>query len=276
MVSTVADSQATTMEEYVAQVMESPSDAAPEAELLPAADGINEGQSSEAGEQVAPDTEPEQSSAEVQTDEQSPEESTPVEAAPVLPNWDSEENPHYKDAQTLAAIRQLAEQERLKTEAAQRREQLTAAFQRLPDLDESDQTVLIDQLIETVSQDAVAPVVERAQVFENGLAALVYALDAADLGDEALNRVKAIAKDYRELGETTAQIEHAHAIRKSEKSKLTAALAERDTKIKNLTAQLAAKQITSSGANRAESVAVGASGDQPLSWESLLGYTSAE
>lgn len=81
----------------------------------------------------------------------------PEPVAPVAPNWDSPDNPHFQDAQALRQLREMAAE----AKANQARETMAKNLSELSDGDNER----LGQL-HGVIRTAVAPIAQQAQAFE--------------------------------------------------------------------------------------------------------------
>lgn len=244
MSQSVADLPAETLDSYLDAPVESSPDAAPVEELQTTPDGLNEEQSSSPDEQVAPDTGTEQPEPEVAESADAPE-----VAAASAPNWDSPENPYAEQAKAWQATVQLAEQKQREAEEAAWRDSMSKAFQSLSEADESDLPALTGSLLEDVQQHAIAPVEQARQELARAMTATIAAMET-HLTPAQFEAIRRETGEYLQRGKSAAEIENTHLVSKEVRSKMESAIAERDTRIKNLTAQLAAKTVQPS--NRAE------------------------
>ena len=261
----------TSLEEYLTTPVESSADASAASEVQADDPALDADQSGAAAEDLQPDADA------AQPDEsETPENDSGSDADAASPdqpaafNWDAPENPYLADAQQLREIRALAERQQAEQAAAKERERLLDVGKRLMEVDESDLPQLMGDFIEEVSDTAIQPVLQQVNTLNHGLTALVAAVQT--LPPAVQEQVKKTAAEYRELGSTAEEIERAFGVSQRERTAASAREAEMQKQIKALTAQLAAKTIQESGANRAETVAVGGGGnDEPTSWRDLLG-----
>lgn len=273
MVAAFQETEPTTLDEYLSAPVESVLDAAPTEGSLPEDDGIQSAQSSEDTEQVAPDGDTEQPEVEGDESDALGEDSSSAEPAAVTSNWDSDENPYLKDAQALQMIRQLHEQQQREAEETARAEQYEAVMKRLAsgEIDDDDIPIITGDFVKQVSEHAIRPVMEQAQTYENGLAALVAAVKT--LPAEQQKYLETQAAEFRNLGRSSQEIEAAFNVSQQFKQRANAENQALQKQIKNLTAQLAAKTIQGSGVNRTESTAVGGGGN--TEYASLDDYLSS-
>ena len=261
----------TSLEEYLTAPVESSADAPAASEVQADDPALNAGQSGAAAEELQPDAD----AAQPESDE-TPETQSGSDAEPASPDqpaafdWNSPENPYLKEAEQLREIRALAERQQAEQAAAKERERLIDVGKRIVEVDESDLPQLMGDFIDEISDTAIQPVLQQVNTLNHGLTALVAAVQT--LPPAMQEQVKKTAAQYRELGSTADEIEKAFAVSQQERTVASAREAELQKQIKALTAQLAAKTIQESGANRAETVAVGGGGnDEPTSWRDLLG-----
>lgn len=273
MVSSYVGSSPRTMEDYLfSDQVESSDEATDSADLLPAESGQDTGQSSESGEQVAPDADSEQpdttdSTLGEESADSSADESTTAVSPPA---WDSQDNPHYQDAEAFRKLRVAWEEQQQKNAEAELLNRWRQGGVALSEADEEDIPFLMDSLVGEISSHVAAPMQQKLDVIEHGMTALVAALES-ELDEGALSRVKEAAAKYRGMGSTASEIESAHTLSSQSRQAHQSKITELNTKIKNLTAQLAAKSIQDSGANRAESTSVGGDTSDELNWDNLLG-----
>jgi hypothetical protein len=272
MTDTEQITEPTDLMEYLTSPVESPSDAASDEELQAASDQLDDGQSRPDGDGVATESDPEQPEESSETDDQTADsvdsspESPPPDAAP---NWDSEENPHFQAAQQLEAIRQFAAQQKAEADAKEQRERLINAGKNIAEVDEDDLPVLMGDFIDEVSETAIKPYIQQVESFKHGMTALVAAVRT--LPPETQEQVKRIAAEHRELGSTAEEIERVFEVSQRERTASQQREDKLKTQIKNLTAQLAAKTIQDSGADRVEgAVVTGGSGEEPKSMAEYL------
>jgi hypothetical protein len=256
---------------YLSSPVESPSDAPSTEDLQPPADAEHDDQSSPEESESANSDDAEQPGKQESDEGQSQDAGTtdpePSDAATV--NWDSEENPHLKAAQQLEALRQFAERQKAETEAKEARDRLITAGVKLGEIDEEDdRRLLMDDLIEEISETAVRPYTQQLQTLEQGFASVVAAIKT--LPAEQQEHVKKVASEYRELGQTAEEIERAFTISDRERSAAKEREKSLQTQVKNLTAQLAALAIQNSGEDHTETTAVGGAQDEPSSIRDML------
>ena len=268
-VTLVAQAEPQNMSDFVDSLSESPDDVAETVEQLTAEQELDAGQSSDAvDEQVAPDdTEQQEAELEVDGVEEGSDSSDPAPVAAA--NWDSPENPHFAAAQAFAQLQQLAAQQQEEQAQQSLRARHKEDLAKLADVDEDDIDSLTDHLIEEISQTSVRPYAERVGVLEHGLMAVIAALE--DEGPDVVARVKERAAEKRGYAQSAAELEAATKLERQIKSKADADMKRVLNENKNLKAQLAAKVITESGANRTETVAVGANESVPQTWDELFG-----
>lgn len=269
-----------TMDDLLDLGMESPADDAEADGSLPDADDLDAGQSGDDEEQLATDSEEDQS-AESNDPESEGAVASPDATEPVSPvaAWDSDENPYRQDALALAELRQAAaraQAERLEQERIQKWGQ---AFEKLAELDEDDARDLTGELINEIRQTAVEPHLERIDVLEHGLTAVVAAIEevVAEIAPKAkmdpatlLGLVKNRAAEVRELGRTAPELDAALKVAKQTQSRMTAQLQATLNENKRLKAELAKKAISKSGALRTETTSVGANDNGEASWDTIL------
>lgn len=260
----------TSLEEYLSTPVESSSDAEASAEVQATDAPLDDGQSSAAAEDLQPDADDAQPD-----DPESPETVPVVDAAaspetPAAIDWNSPENPYLKEAEELARIRAEVERRQAEQAQAKERERLIDLGKRIVEVDEEDLGPLMGDFIDEIRDTAIQPVLQQVETYNHGLTALVAAVNQLPAAQQEF--VKQTAAKYRELGSTAEEIERAFTVSQQERAAASQREAELQNKIKALTAQLAAKTIQTSGANRAETVAVGGGGnDDPQSWHDLLG-----
>lgn len=266
----MAESVPQNMSEYVDSLSESPDDVALEPEARAGQEELEAGQSRETSDgQVAPGDEDEQTD---ETDLDGVEEGE-VSADPDPPvatvSWDSDENPYRSAAQAFAELQRLAEQQRIEQAQQSKRQSWQEAAKKLTEIDEDDIDTLTGELIEDIRVTETAPFVERIDVLEHGLTAVIAALE--EEGADVVARVKQRAAAKRNLARSKAELESVLNIERTVRQEAS----QREKKLrdenKNLKAQLAAKVITESGANRSETVAVGANETVPTSWDEFWG-----
>jgi hypothetical protein len=273
MTDTEQITEPTDLMEYLTSPVESPSDAASDEELQASSDPLDDGQSRPDGDGVATESDPEQPEEFGETDDQTADsvdsspESAPTSAAP---NWDSDENPHFQAAQQLEAIRQFAAQQKAEAEAKEQRERLINAGKNIAEVDEDDLPVLMGDFIDEVTETAVKPYIQQVESYKHGMTALVAAVRT--LPAETQELVKKIAAEHRELGATADEIERVFEVSQRERTASQQREDKLKTQIKNLTAQLAAKTIQDSGADRTEGAVVtgGGGNEDPKSWSEYL------
>src|SRR4029078_9003060 len=114
----------------------SPSDALQAEELQPSDQPLDDDQSSEDGDGVATETDPEQpETPETPEGEEAPA-SQDAPETPATPDWNSPENPYLKDAETLKQIREGVERQQAEQAAQKEREALIEAGKRIVEVDE--------------------------------------------------------------------------------------------------------------------------------------------
>lgn len=261
----------TSMMEYLSDPVESSSDADAAEDLQPPTEPIHDDQSSDDGDGVATETDPEQAEDDGETDVDSGEADSSDAASPdaATVDWDSEANPHLKAAQQLEAIRQFAEQQKAEADAKEAREALIKAGTRITEVDESDLPVLMGDFIDEVSEQAVRPVLAQVQQLEHGFASVVAAIKTLPVDTQKLIQEK--SAEYRALGESAEDIEKAFTVSQRERDAATEREATLKKQIKNLTAQLAAQAIKNNGEDRTESSSVGGTVREPAT---MLEYLS--
>lgn len=270
MVAAYQDSEPTNLREYLSAPVESPVDDAPDEGSLPETDGLHTEQSSADSEQVAPDADTEQPEGSDTITEELDGDSSPTEPVSAGIDWDSPDNPHFQAAQALRQLADDAQRKQREADEAALMERRVGVMKRLAsgEIDDDDIPIITGEFVSEIQQSAIAPYANQVQTYEHGMTALVAAVNM--LPPEQKAYVEAQARELRELGRTSQEIEsvfHAGQKFKSTQDKENAAL---KTQIKNLTAQLAAKTIQDSGANRTESVTLGAGADEPNSMREYL------
>ena len=260
----------TSLEEYLSAPVESPSDAMQAEDLQASDQPLDDDQSSEDGDGVATETDPEQPETPETPEGKEAPASQDAPETPAAPDWNSPENPYLKDAETLKQIRDGVERQQAEQAAQQERERLIEAGKRIVEVDESDIPELMGDFIDEIRETATQPIVAQFNSLHRDMTALVAALQA--LPAEQQEAVKQGAAHYRTIGQSANDIELALTVSQREREAASRREAELQTKVRSLTAQLAAKQIKESGKNRHETVAVGGSGNaDPESWSELLG-----
>ncbi len=265
------DSSVLTMDEYLNSPVESSSDAAPTSELLPEDGGIQDEQSSAPAEQVAPDSGDGQPEREASDSEGAETDSSASTESAAGPNWDSDENPFRKDAQTLAEIRQLAIQQAEEQKRAAAKAQREDALKNLAsgEVDDADIPAVMDHLYESISEEATAPLRNQMDSITHGFTALVAALETA-LPPEMVAKVQEVHKQKLALGSTAKEIEAAHELERKYVQRESAEIRQLREEKKTLLAQLAAKTIQTGGESRTESTAVGGTMTEPRDMDEYL------
>jgi hypothetical protein len=258
------------MSDFIDLLSESPDDVAAEPESRAGREGLDAEQSSEStDEQVAPDEEDEQTDDMeldgVEEGDGSPDPETPDATA----SWDSDENPYRAAALAFAELQRLAEQQAALAAQQSKRQSWQETARKLTEIDEDDVDALTGELIEDIRHTEVAPYLERIEVLEHGLTAAIAAIE--EEGDEAVARIKARAAAKRNLAASKAELESVINLERNIRKEASAREAALQKQVRNLKAQLAAKVITESGANRTETVAVGANDPAPSSWDDFWG-----
>jgi len=258
----------TTLEAYLTDSVESPPDAADPEDLQPSGDELDDGQSSPDDEEVAPPVDPEQP----EDVEDAPATEAPAEPPAPDPNalWDSEDNPYRKAALELETLKQRAMEVQAEQAAKAERDRLIEAGKRIVEVDEEDLGPLMGDFIDEIRETAAEPYLSQINTLHHGMTALVAAIQTLPAAQQ--ETIKAVAKEFRELGTTSDEIERAFTVSQRERAAANVRESKLMEQVKNLQAELKKTKTQASGKNRAESaVPVGASTGDPTSWNDLLG-----
>ncbi len=269
-----SESDFESLDDYLSSPVESPSDDAVVAESRSDPTDLDDGQSSEAVEQVAPDDAVDQPDLELSDVDLEAEDSfsdAPEAATVDASMWDSPDNPYLEKARFADAIHEAAAKQQREAAEKERHDRHVDAVRRLAEgaVDLDDIPILANDLIADIQKTAMEPLQTEIDQIMHSFSATVASLRNV-LTPEQYQAVVQDTERTRALGSTAAEIERAFEIQQSIKQQSTAENERLQKKIRNLTAQLAAKTITESGANRSESSAVGGGTDEPTDLDAYL------
>jgi methyl-accepting chemotaxis protein len=262
------------MEAWLRQPVESPSDAPGAEGSLPQDTPLDDEQSPEPQEEVAPDPvgeEPE--SAEQESDAVSPEADASAEP-PVAtqPAWDSPENPYFQQMEELKrlAAEQRAEQARKEAITAEN-ERFSKALKGIAtEVDESDIDALAGDLIAEIRESAAEPFQEQMGQITHSFTSLVAAVK--ELPAETQEFLKSRSKYWGEVGSTTEAVEQAFTVQSQAKQEFQKELAKMQQQVNALKGELKKQATKATGADRADVAVVGASGAQTDNYTSMEDY----
>jgi len=261
------------LEEYLSAPAESSSDVQVAEGSLPQDDPLQDEQSPETQEEVAPDpVDEEPAETETPDDDVTPDApASPDEPAAPTVNWDSEENPHFKAAKQFEEVQRLAAEQRAQKEQEAQDERYKKAIKGFVEVDEDDIDALAGDFIEEIRSNAIKPFQGQIDELTHSFQALVAAV--RELPPEQVARLKERSQFWGKIGDTPEAIESAFTVRTAAQQEADKRYADLERKYKALKGQQAKQAAKETGADRADVANVAAAGQAnaaPLTLEDYL------